>query len=373
MVTGSGAGRLTRDYPQAYSDFYPSKAGCVYKTGPAWKVRSGPGQWSIVREARTVHRPDLQNTWVSILELIIQRLDSLAVHFTCINPLGWANAGEKEAFCPFLLSVGVTPGSLTFKAAVIAAGGVKEVLAASGLGEVEVAFVEMVNKRLTGRPRLLPLDPINHHVPDFRKPFSAALGLPIAPLNAAYCEGTGALYFRLSSDPKDERIALLTCAHIIRPPPAFANTGMTRTNSSQPKEYMVALGSGGYGRVITGMMAEIANLIRDIDLWNYQLSRLTANPERHKEVTAEVDKATRAINYLNKLHSEVTKFRSTPGLRTVGWALYSSPIQVSAMPLGYTEDWGLVELDPKKIDMSTFPGNKIYIGTSVRSLVSAFR
>ena len=361
-VTDSDAGRLTRDYPQAYSDFYPSKAGCVYKTGPAWKVRTGPEQQGIVREARTVHRPDLQNTWVSILELIIQHLDSLAVRFTCINPLGWVNEGEKDPFCPFLLSIGVTPGSLAFKVAVAAAGSVKEVLATSGLAEVEVAFVEMVNKRSTGGPKLLPLDPIRHRVPDFRKPFSAALGLPIAPLATPYYEGTGALYFRLSSDSNDKRIALLTCAHVVRPPPAFpANTGMTRTNASQAKEYMVALGSGGYDRAVTGIMAEIASLTRSIELWNRQLTRLSGNPARHREVTIEVERATRTINHLNALHSDVTKFRSTPtSLRTVGWALHSSPIQAPAAPLGYTEDWGMLELDLKQIDISTVPGNKIY-------------
>ena len=46
-----------------------------------------------------------------------------------------------------------------------------------------------------------------------------------------YYEGTGALYFRLGSDTKD--IALLTCAHVVRPPPAFPDDkGMRRTSSS---------------------------------------------------------------------------------------------------------------------------------------------
>ena len=63
------------------------------------------------------------------------------------------------------------------------------------------------------------------------KHFSSALGLPIAPLVMPYYEGTGALYFRLGSDTKD--IALLTCAHVVRPPPAFPDDkGMRRTSSS---------------------------------------------------------------------------------------------------------------------------------------------
>ncbi|KAI0696962.1 hypothetical protein C8T65DRAFT_743357 [Cerioporus squamosus] len=81
--------------------------------------------------------------------------------------------------------------------------------------------------------------------------------------------------------------------------------------------------------------------------------------------------ATEKINDLNALHTEVTKFRSIPGLRTVGWALHSSPIQVSGAPLGYTEDWGLpVELDPNQIDKDTFLGNKIFIGDKYMEALS---
>ena len=58
--------------------------------------------------------------------------------------------------------------------------------------------------------------------PEFRKLFCAALGLPIAPRETPYHEGTGGLYLRLSSDAKDERVALLTCAHVVRPPSAFS-------------------------------------------------------------------------------------------------------------------------------------------------------
>ena len=370
----SDTGRLTKDYPQAFTDFYPSKAGCVYKSGPAWLVRTGPQEQGIVREARPVVRPDLAPTWVSILQQITQCLDALGVSITSINR--FANEGEDDAFCPFLLYIGVVPHSLTYKLAVAAAVDVKAVLAGSGLPEVEVAFVELVNKRSTG-PKLLSLNPVLDDVPEYRKPFSAALGLPIAPREMPFHEGTGGLYLRLSDDPKDERIALLTCAHVIRPPSAFptafstafptafpTNTGMSLANPRQPKEYMVALGFKGYDKAVIGMVAEIAQQKRNIDVWNTQLTQMPPTHPKYQETTAELDKATRMINSLDDLHSEVTKYRSVKALRTVGWALHSSPIKVEVEPFGYTEDWGLVQLDLEQIDMETFPGNKMYVGTS---------
>jgi hypothetical protein len=358
----SDADRLTDKYCYAWTDFYPSRAPCVYKSGRAWEVRKGPEEQGIVREPRTVCRPDIAPVWVSILQQIIVCLDSMGVNFNCINPFGWANKGEKELLCSFLLSVSVTPRSLDYDDAIAAAVDVKAILAKSGLPEAEVAFVEMANKRLGGGPRLVPLDPIADSVPEYRKHFSSALGLPIAPLDTPYYEGTGALYFRLGSDTKD--IALLTCAHVVRPPPAFPdNKGMKRTNNSQPKEYMVALGAGGYTRAVSDMMAEIAKLTRDIEVWNRQLER-NLPAARRNEIAGKVDKATNRINQLDAFHTEATKFRSTPGLRSIGWALHSSPIQVSAQPLGYTEDWGLIQIDPRMIDDETFLGNKVFVGTS---------
>ena len=365
-ATADVAVRLTDKYPYAWTDFYPRRAPCIYKSGPAWEVRKGPEEQGIVREPRTVCRPDIAPLWVSILQQIIEYLDSMDINFTCINPFGWANEGEKELLCAFLLSIGVTPRSLAHDDAVAAAVGVKGILAKSGLPEAEVAFIEMVNRRSGGGPKLLSLDPIADSVPEYRKHFSSALGLPIAPLDTPYYEGTGALYLRLDSNTKD--IVLLTCAHVVRPPPAFPdNKGMKRTKfSSQPKEYMVALGAGGYTRAVSGMMADIAKLTRDIKTWNRQLERNLPAAKR-QEITTEVEKATNRINQLDAFHTEATKFRSTPELRCIGWALRSSPIRVSVPPLGYTEDWGLIQLDPNMIDEETFLGNMVFVGTSFPS------
>ncbi|KAF8877736.1 hypothetical protein CPB84DRAFT_1794697 [Gymnopilus junonius] len=154
-----------------------------------------------------------------------------------------ANKGEEKLLCPFLLSVGVTPRSLAYDDAVAAANSIKTILAVHGLSEVEVAFVEMVNKLSVGGPKLMSLDPIADPVPEYRKHFSSTLGLSIAPKDMPWFEGTGAIYFRLSSKTND--ITLLTYAHVVHPPPAFPNNaGMTRTSNSQDSEHMIALGHG---------------------------------------------------------------------------------------------------------------------------------
>ncbi|KAJ6502027.1 hypothetical protein C8R45DRAFT_769495, partial [Mycena sanguinolenta] len=77
---------LTDKYPQAHSDFYPSRAACVYQSDFAWEMRVGPRAQGIVRETRPVYRPDIAPIWVSILQRIYEHLDSMAVDRTVIDP-----------------------------------------------------------------------------------------------------------------------------------------------------------------------------------------------------------------------------------------------------------------------------------------------
>lgn len=378
VATTGDSKHLTDKYPAAWSDFYPRRTPCVYKSGNPWEVRQG--EQGIVRECRTVCRPDVEPVWVSTLVEITAYLKSVGVRYNCIDPFAWANEGEDKPFCDFLLTVGVVAESLAFDLAVSTAAGVKKILAATaGLPEVEVAFIETTVNRSVRGPTLLSCDPVIHNVPKHRKPFSALLGLPVAPLRTPYYEGTGAVYLELGGEgPHDSGLAILTCAHVIHPPPAFAeNTGMTRTNNSQPKEFMAALGSGGYNRSVGKIRADIDKHTRDIGTFSRQLGNTNLPPTRRTENEREVTMRREWIAQLNELHAEVTSHRSTPELRTIGWALHSSPIRVDVQPLGYTEDWGLIQVDPEMIDQATFVGNKLYFGTflflcCIPSLTRAF-
>ena len=356
--------RLAENYPNAWKDFYPSKAGCVYKSGPAWEVPKGPEEQSIRREPRTICRPDIVPVWSATLKKIMKCLDDLGVIQTCINPFAWANEGDTKPFCPLLLTIGVKPESLAYQLAVSAAEAVKKVLGTIALTDVEVAFQELEVSRHAGGLPLLPLDPFADNVPEYRKAFSACLGVPIAPLRTPFLEGTGGLYLKINDDT-----VLLTCAHVVRPPLAFpTNSGMQRVNKSQPKEYIVALGAGGYSRAVGDMMAQIAKCTRDIGTFNTGLRRPNLPAERRDMIEAEIKKLTATRSHLDALHTEMTKFRSTPQLRTFGWALYSSPIMADAKvgeeELGYTQDWGLIQIDSKMLPQARFGGNKLYFGTS---------
>ncbi|KAI0261162.1 hypothetical protein BC834DRAFT_925619 [Gloeopeniophorella convolvens] len=307
---------------------------------------------------RPVYGHAIGPTWRSIGERTYRYFDSISLEWTSINPLAYANAGEAKPFCSLVLSIGVKPCSLVYDAAVGAAAAVREILAEAGFPDIEVAFVEsVVTRSVAAGPKLLPFDPLLDEVPDLRKPFTPALGLSIAPLKYPHFEGTAALYFRLGDD--DKRTAVLTCAYVARPPPVYANTGMTRENASQPREEVVALGNMGYTNAVKAMMSTIDDLVCSIKVWNSVLDRLgepvQGEPrrvtERRQEHVDLVAKATQTIEEANAIHDEVTKRRVTPDQRVIVFVLHSEKIEVS--------------LYEDKIDWPTFKGNKVYVGGSL--------
>ncbi|KAL4251294.1 hypothetical protein ABKN59_006725 [Abortiporus biennis] len=366
-TVNSKATRLTKNYPNAFSDFYGSGTPCVYKSGPSWPVRKGPQAQGIVREPRPVYSHSIQLTWISIGNRICDKLESLDIQWTSINPFAYANAGEPKPFCPLIICVGVKPRSLLYDDAVAAAAAVKGILTEAGFSEIEVAFLESVVTRNTG-PKLLSFNPFINSVPNLRKPFTSALGLSIASRRYPHFEGTSALYFRLSND--NDHVAVLTCAHVARPPPVYPNTGMTRKNNNQPREEIVALGTMGFDNAIKAMLAKIGDNLQSIDAWSKALTRL-GDPvdgedlevtEKRAEYLGLVETATKEIKKVKELHAEVTENYSTLDQRTIGFVLHSEKIEVSAAPCGFTRDWALIELYKNKIDWATFRGNKVWVG-----------
>jgi hypothetical protein len=289
--------------------------------------------------------------------------------WTSVNPLAYANAGEPRPFCPLIICVGVNPGSLLYEAAFAAATVVKTILTDAGFPDIEVAFIESVVTRFTG-PKLLSFNPLVDKVPDLRKPFTPTLGLSIAPRKHPYFEGTTALYFRLSKD--NDRVVVLTCAHVARPLPAYPNTGMTHKKGSQRREEIVALGTMGYDNAVKAMMAAIGKRLQSIDAWNTVLRRLGNPVEGESEDVTEsrdehldlVTKATREIQRVKAIHSEVIENYTTLDQRTIGFVLHSEKIEVSVEPYKFTKDWALIELYNDKIDWTTFKGNKLWVGTT---------
>ncbi|KAH8923630.1 hypothetical protein BT69DRAFT_1218792, partial [Atractiella rhizophila] len=111
--------------------------------------------------------------------------------------------------------IGVEPKLFAYNDAVTAGAAVQSVPADVGHPTIEVAFVESVIHRHSAGRKLLSFNPLWDKLPELRMPFTDVLGVAIAPAKHPHHEGTGALFYRLSSS--DDRVDLLTCAHVARP------------------------------------------------------------------------------------------------------------------------------------------------------------
>lgn len=125
--------RLTDSYPLAFADFHGSGSPCIYKTGPAWPLDTDYAGYTckIVRAARPIHGHPIQRVWRETVWAIVGVLDARGVEWSTVDPLAYANAGEKALVCEFVVVVGVRPGSLVYEDAVAAAHAVEAVLVVS--------------------------------------------------------------------------------------------------------------------------------------------------------------------------------------------------------------------------------------------------
>lgn len=133
--------------------------------------------------------------WHAISKEVYKYLDSLKVMWSSIDPVCFSEEGGKAS--PLYLWIGINLGTLSFQVAKAAAASCKMILASANFPHIEIAFRESIitwsspqNPQLLSHPPPPPIDPLA----DIFSPFTGTLGVPIAPQNTSYLEGTSGLY-----------------------------------------------------------------------------------------------------------------------------------------------------------------------------------
>ena len=203
------------------------------------------------------------------------------------------------------------------------------------------------------------------------------LGIAIALHKISYYEGTGTLYFCLSSNT--DKVALLTCAHITRPLSAFKNNMgvIWKEGSGKPAEEIIMLGDGAYQNAVNAILAFIWRQMNNINVWEDKIKRLPVLVEgepkdpkvtkKCNELTKEIEMAAMKIAEVDALHSEVMKTHTTADHQIISYVLHLEKIRVNAPPQNYMRDWALVWLYRDTFNWETFKGNKIWTGLSFSS------
>lgn len=364
--------RLTNNYPNAYSDTYglPSVRGFIFKTGPAWP-KGEPYDRPLPHELRPVNDHPITPVWDDILTRVEIRLQENRLPFTAVMPLGFANVGEEEPFCPLVVAIGVEPTKVAFKDAKTVAECVKLILVEAGFDDVEVAIWEF-ETFLSGL-NLPALDPVlDGSLTKFHHPFTSTLGIPVAPLKQPICEGSLGLF--LTRGDGTELLAL-TAAHVACPPSTFSdNKGLSLKAAKRRYEEIIVLGDDAYVRAITDIQHEVRNLKYSIQAGRMSISSLQTDldngvADADGTIRAAISNAQRKvgiwkefIRQLYKLHSHVTPNMPIPSNRRIGRVVFADPIRASSDGAdACTWDWTVIAIR-KDAFGADFKGNAVYIG-----------
>ena len=373
--------RLINNYPNAYSDTYGLRSvrGFIFKTGPAWPKSEEPYGRPLPRELRPVNDHPITSVWDDILTRVETHLQEDKLPFTAVMPLGFANVGEGEPFCPLVVAIGVEPTKVAFKDAKTVAESVKLILVEAGFDDVEVAIWEF-ETFLSGL-NLPALDPVLYgSLTKFHHPFTSTLGIPVAPLKQPICEGSLGLF--LTCGDGTELLAL-TAAHVVCPPSTFSdNKGLSLRAAKRGYEEIIVLGDDAYVRAITDIQHEVRNLKFSIQAEQMSISSLQTDLDNGVAdadgiICAAISRAQRKVGIwkefirrLYKLYSHVTPNMPIPSNRRVGRVVFADPIRASSDGSdACTWDWAVIAIQ-KDAFGADFKGNAVYIGMSLISLTN---
>jgi hypothetical protein len=302
---------------------------------------------------------------------MIRYLDGKDVKYGSLLPLriGYAN---DMASPPAVIFISVLPGTLSRELGIVHAVHCRNILVEHGIEDMHVEIRESTVTRAASlfKPAISS-NPAAHLI----EPFSTSLGIPISLLKTPFVEGTGSFFFIDPSKPG--QLFLVTARHVVINPNDHNNLYRFRKGSGQPKIQVILLGTAAF----LARLKEIQAAIDGQDLVVQQLDKRLADADQlEDEDDAEEERAAvarlkedaaRAKAIQTKLLADVQRDWKEPANRTIGHVIYSPPISFNSQD-AFTEDWAVIQIDPKMINNSNFKGNAIDVGSIDVTTLTAY-
>ena len=288
-----------------------------------------------------------------VSEEVVMLLKHKKVDWTSVDVIRIGLDGEKSQG-PAILWVGVTPSSLTYEAGLIAAYGCKKLLLAYGITDIECEIRESELSRDAG-PKLYRPASSGKYTANMRIPLTTSLGQPISTIANQSREGTLGIFIQRDSD--HSRLFAITASHVILSPDAERTETYHRNNASQPAIFVTVLREES--------LATLKDKVKSgIELNNFMLEERDF-PEQVKD-RAELRKAAATLDEsdLNEFGADLNQYWTNPSNRIIG-SVYLTPPLGTMYPVPYATDWAVIEIDLSKIDIKSFSGNSIDLGTDL--------
>ncbi|CUS12723.1 unnamed protein product [Tuber aestivum] len=357
---------VTTSVSKAYYKGLPSEPPLIATTKPnPIDAPTGPEAYTVLKELRYLGEHPLATLWDNGLAgELSSSLASMDVKWSSLDLLHIPNVGEPSG--PAIVWIGVEPGGLSFEDGSKVAIDCHQLIGTHGVRDY---CVEIRESRVSREARNRFLNPVLQSNATFsaRDPYTATLGIPIAPKNRPFVQGTGGLF--LSAGGDDKSIYLITARHVVLPIDD-ANQEYIRKNESRRREEVLVLGTSAFDNKFDAITHEIS----------CQLSGMTGarertllfqgrdDPESVKECL-EAEKQYKAaeegIRELDALQKEVKIHWEGIENRVIGELTWAPPIILSTKPDEYTLDLAVIKLKPGTLDALNYRGNTINIGNKI--------
>ncbi|KZT18106.1 hypothetical protein NEOLEDRAFT_1246600 [Neolentinus lepideus HHB14362 ss-1] len=205
--------------------------------------------------------------------------------------------------------------------------------------EVELRVSDII--RSAGPPLLEPgldTDP----TADVREPFTSTLDIAVCSQRFPQTEGTASLFLRDGNDAR--KLLLLTARHVVFPDDSAHEYNFT----SEYRRGILVLSSKSFERPLQAIDEKIKG--QDIT-FDYRQRRFNM---------LEGEEDTRFIK--DQFYKEILSHWATEDNRILDHAIFFPPIAVGDDPEAFTQDVAVIDVDPSKVDPSTFKGNFVNLG-----------
>ncbi|KAH8108684.1 hypothetical protein DFH11DRAFT_1862160 [Phellopilus nigrolimitatus] len=360
-----------------YSGISPTPPKLVYRTGSSktpWVKPTGLESYRKLKQARGVFGHKLNVVWKVVGPLVRDLLNTQRVAWTSIDVVRFITDGDGDEKIrgPVVLWVGVRPDSLQAEDAFNSGNEILDLLASFDIVDVEVEYRESVYKRSVGPALLRSVSNLNTTA-DVRSPLTPALGLHIAASDRPGTQGTMALYF--AEGGNSDKVLGLTCHHVLFKTDGATNDDYVFPGAGAPLQYVQLLGTRAFDKLLHSIKMRIGHSGVMVEIYEGQIKRLearvcgddeedVAEAKELKKTRGLLDDANEAIEDLEKFYEKVKKEWGKPSQRTIGYIRSSPAIAFNVGPEGFTEDWGVFELDGPKFK-DAFKGNFIDLGTEI--------
>ncbi|KAF8600150.1 hypothetical protein BDV93DRAFT_608826 [Ceratobasidium sp. AG-I] len=341
-----------------------------------------PGtRWSQlpVKTAEGVFETPLNAVWHIVAPMIVALLKKRGIKYSALKTARFSSRDEdgKKILGPIVIWIATHPNTTSAKDARDASPDILQILEDHNVEGAVVEWYEGFVEKLSGPALLCVADETNptYYV---RRPFTAALGMPIATKERADAQGTVSFFFheiKYENGEPSTRVLAVSNKHVLC---ADTTVDYQFMGTGAPRQYVRVCGFSRFQRFLDETAALVTKNVAEAARLAEEIARLEAKPKSEDPEQDEEDedaleikkdqlkKVNKGNGKLQAFFKEVNTQWNNIAHRTIGFVDWAPSISADVDDRHYTRDIGTVELDSQKFK-DNFQGNVVDLGNKFTS------